>query len=48
MIHTNKDGMIKGHIPTEAWRPSHDEFDYPKEIKEFFEEAKQEDKDRII
>ena len=30
MIHTNKDGMIKGHIPTEAWKPSHDEFEYPK------------------
>jgi len=30
MIHTNKDGMIKGHIPTEAWKPSHEEFEYPK------------------
>ena len=30
MNHADKDGMVKGHIPTEAWKPSHEEFDYPK------------------
>ncbi len=29
--------MIKGHIPTEAWRPSHDEFNYPKEFVDWID-----------
>lgn len=37
MIHTDKDSMIKGHIPTEAWKPSHEEFEYPKSFVDWID-----------
>jgi len=37
MIHTNEDGMIKGHIPTEEWKPSHEEFQYPKSFVDWID-----------
>ena len=37
MIHTKQDGMIKGHIPTEAWKPSHEEFQYPKSFVDWID-----------
>ncbi len=37
MIHTNEDGMIKGHISTEEWKPSHEEFQYPKSFVDWID-----------
>jgi endogenous inhibitor of DNA gyrase (YacG/DUF329 family) len=37
MIHTDKDSMIKGRIPTEAWKPSHEEFEYPKSFVDWID-----------
>lgn len=37
MTHTDEDSMIKGHIPTEAWKPSHREFDYPKDFTDWID-----------